>query len=223
MYFPATSRSPFRSPTSALTPPLRKTPAPLFPFILILALATTAATQPPAASPPQADVNHAAQAAYQAGNTAIKNNDWKTAEAQFEKVVHLVPQIEEGHSSLGAVLIRLGKFPQAIKELEKAVALKPADIAAQTNLALAYEQTGAYKKAVATFAKLEADSRRKSPSNPLPALPTSLLEPYARALAATGQLPDAISKMKAAVAAEPQNAELHDSLGTLQAQQQNWT
>jgi len=42
---------------------------------------------------------------YGAGNAAVKNNDWKTAEAEFEKVVRLMPQIEEGHSNLGAVMV----------------------------------------------------------------------------------------------------------------------
>ena len=37
---------------------------------------------------------------------------------------------------------------RAKEMLEKALALKPGDVSAQTNLALAYEQTGAYAKAI---------------------------------------------------------------------------
>jgi len=124
-------------------------------LILFLILAPTAqlgfAAQNASSQDAQRDINAKAQAAYQAGNAAVANNDFKSAEVQFETVVRLAPQIEEGHSSLGAVLISLGKFPQATKELEKALTLKPGDVSAQTNLALAYEQTGAYTKAIVLF------------------------------------------------------------------------
>ena len=193
-------------------------------LVLILGLANEigSGTQTIPSSGSQADINKEAQAAYRAGTTAIANNDFKSAEAQFEKVVHLAPQIEEGHSALGAVQIRLGKFPQAIKELEKALALKPGDLSAQTNLALAYQQTGVNRKAIPLFEKLELEARKKPASDPSHTLPSFVLAAYARSLAATDQLPAAIAKMKAAVAESPQNAELRDDLGSLYAQQQSW-
>jgi Tfp pilus assembly protein PilF len=119
-------------------------------LVLTLGLATERGFAAPAASFPGSQVapNEEAQAAYRAGTVAATNNDFKTAEAELEKVVRLVPQIEEGHRTLGAVLMRLGKLPQAIKELETALELKPGDISAQTDLALAYEQTGANNKAM---------------------------------------------------------------------------
>src|ERR1700739_2836199 len=110
---------------------------------LLFAYSTQAQTTAPQRS--QAEINEEAQAAYKAGTAPAAKNDFKTAETEFEKVVRLVPKIEEGHSALGTVLLRQGKFPEAIKELEQALALKPGDIAAQTNLAVAYEQTGAHK------------------------------------------------------------------------------
>jgi len=132
-------------------------------FVLLVGLGTGIcfAAESASSSASQADINNEAQAAYQAGTAAAANNDFKTAEAQFEKVVRLVPQIEEGHSALGAVLAHLGKLPQAIKELETALRLKPGDISAQTNLALAYEQTGANQKAIFLFKSVEADAQRK--------------------------------------------------------------
>jgi len=200
----------------------------LYPFymllVLILGFVSGRGFAAQTASPPksQAEINEEAQAAYRAGITAVTNNEFKTAEAQFEKVVRLVPQIEEGHSALGAVLIRLGNFPQAIKELEKARALKPGDVSALTNLASAYEQTGVSKKAVALFEEVEAEAERKAGSDSSSALPSSVLASYARALAATGQIPAATDKMKLAVVESPKSADLHDALGSLYAQQQGW-
>jgi protein O-GlcNAc transferase len=170
----------------------------------------------------QTETNEEAQTAYRAGIAAVANNDFKTAEAQFEKVVRLVPQIEEGHSALGAVLVRLGNYPQAIKELEKARALKPGDVSVLTNLASAYEQTGANKKAIALFEEMEAQAKRNAGSDSSPALPPAVLASYARALAATGQIPAAIDKMQLAVAESPKSADLHDALGSLYAQHQGW-
>ena len=184
---------------------------------------TGSEAQTASSSASQAGINEEAQAAYRAGTAATANNDFKTAEVQFEKVVRLVPQIEEGHSALGAVLMRLGKLPEAIKELEKAHELKPGDASVQTNLALAYEQTGANKKAIVLFKSIDDAVQRKSASGSTTALPSYVLAAYARSLAATGQLPEATAKMKAAVAASPQSAELHDSLGSLHAQQRNWS
>ena len=149
------------------------------------------AAQTASSSASQAAINDEIQAAYQAGAAAAANNDFKTAETQLEKVVRLAPQVEEGHSALGAVLARLGKLPQAIKELETALKLKPGDVSAQTNLALAYEQTGANEKAIVLFKKVEADAQRKRAADSSSALPSYVLAAYARSLAAIGQLPAA--------------------------------
>lgn len=191
-------------------------------FLLSLSVAGPVFSQQPSSSGAQARTNEEAQAAYRAGTSAAANNDFATAEAQFEKVVRLVPQIEEGHSALGVVLMRLGKLPQAIKELETALALKPSDVSAETNLALAYQQAGANKKAVDLFKNVEAAAQRQPASNSPSVLPSYVLAAYARALAATGQLPSATAKMKAAIAASPQSPDLMDALGSLYAQQSNW-
>ncbi len=189
-----------------------------------LGLESPAEAQTAPSAKPQADINQEAQDAYRAGTTAANNNDLTTAHMDFEKVVRLLPQIPEGHTALASVLLRLGKLPQAITELEKALALKPGDIPIETNLAVAYEQTGAHKKAIALFSSIEAAVQQPpSSSDPSHALPSSVLAAYARSLAATGQLPAAIAQMQYAAAAAPQSAELHDALGSLYAQQQSWS
>jgi protein O-GlcNAc transferase len=158
-----------------------------------------------------------ADAAYRAGTAAFSRNDFNVAREEFEKVVRLAPNSEQGHSDLGTVLLRLGRTGDGIRELEKALAIKPGDGNAQLNLALGYQQAGQSAKALPWFAKLEAASRTEK--RPLPA---NVLAGYARALAATQQLPAAIARMKEAVAEDKGNAGLQDELGSLYAQRQDW-
>src|SRR5580693_8685372 len=112
-------------------------------------VASTAFTQTGASSVQEAD------AAFHAGYAAASNGDLATARQQFQRVVQLAPQIEEGHSALGGVLYQLGDYPGAMKELEKALSLKPRDRSAQENLALAYTDAGNPQKALPYFAALE--------------------------------------------------------------------
>src|SRR5271156_2153144 len=95
------------------------------------------------------------------------------------RAVQLAPQVEEGHSALGAVLYKLGDYAAAISELETALQLKSEDRAAQENLALAYTQGGAYQKSLPIFEHMESDASQ--PLSP------DLLASYARALAGTQQ------------------------------------
>jgi tetratricopeptide (TPR) repeat protein len=59
-----------------------------------------------------------ADAAFRAGYTAASNGDLAAARQQFQRAVQLAPQIEEGHSALGAVLYQQGDYNDAIRELE---------------------------------------------------------------------------------------------------------
>ena len=92
-----------------------------------------------------------ADADYRAGQAELAHNDLKTARAKFEATVHLAPEAEQGHSALGAVLVRLGETAQGMRELEKALIMKPGDSSAQINLALAYAQSGAGAKSAAAL------------------------------------------------------------------------
>jgi protein O-GlcNAc transferase len=180
-------------------------------LVALIAFATVAHSQEPSAALKKAD------AAYRAGQAALAQRDLSSAQADFEQVVQLAPQAELGHSALGAVLVNRGHLKEGIRELEKALAIKASDSAAQTNLALAYEQIGSPEKAIPLFSRLEADAHLHGRT-----LPSYVLAAYAFSLAATQKTGPAITKMKAALAIEPQNAELHDELGSLYAQQKNW-
>jgi tetratricopeptide (TPR) repeat protein len=168
-------------------------------------------------------VSHAQQpspqayAAYQTGVAALSRNDFNTAREEFEKVVRLAPSLEQGHSALGTVLVRIGHTNDGIRELQKALAMKPGDGSAQLSLALAYEHEGQFARALPWFAKLEAAPRTEK--HPLPA---TVVAAYARSLAATQQYAAAVAKMKQAVAEDPRNAELQDDLGSLYAGHEDW-
>jgi len=183
-----------------------------FSLVAFVALPPRSPAQEPSASLKQADAD------YRAGVAALSHNDLKAARADFEKVVRLAPSAEQGHSALGAVLVRLGENSAAIVELEKALATKAGDTIAQQNLALAFEQAGQPARAIPWFARLEAASR--AAQKPLPA---EVLAAYARSLAATRQDEMAIAKMKQALAEAPRTAELWDELGSLYGRRQDWS
>jgi protein O-GlcNAc transferase len=153
----------------------------------------------------------AADAAFHSGYEAEKGGDLSRARAQFEKVVRLAPQIAEGHSALGAVLVQQGENGKAIPELKRALELKPGDRSAEINLAMAYEQSGEHAKSLSLFRALDR--------NPLPENAAIL---YIRALAATHQIEHARERAESALAANPESPVLHDTLGSLEAQRQNW-
>ena len=171
-----------------------------------------AAAQAPSANLKQADTD------YREGLAALNRGDLPDAEAKFTAVTRLVPTIAQGHSALGAVLLREGRREEGTRELERAVQLKPGDTEAQTSLALVYAQNGQSAKALPLFTSMETAAKTQGR-----ALTTSVLLEYAKALAAAGRLSAALTRMNEAVTREPQNAEMRDELGSLYAQQRDWT
>ena len=177
----------------------------------VLAVAAGVRGQEPTAALQQADAD------YRQGVAALNRDDLRAAQTLFAEVVRLAPAAEQGHSALGAVLVRQGQLAEGTRELQKALAIKPSDRSAQENLAMAYTESGAPGKALPLFTKLEtaagAEKRTLAPD---------VLEAYARALAATGESEAAIVRLKQAVAQQPRIAALRDELGTLYAMGQDW-
>jgi tetratricopeptide (TPR) repeat protein len=170
-----------------------------------------AVAQEPTAALKQADAD------YREGVAALYRNDLATAQSKFESVVRLAPTVEQGHSALGAVLVRMAQWEAGIRELQKALALKPGDTSVQTNLALAYEQTGAAARSLPLFARAEAAA--KTENHPLSA---NVLAAYAGALTTAGHFVSAISHMREAIAQDARNPELHDNLGSIYALERDW-
>src|SRR5690349_14390944 len=78
-----------------------------------------------------------------------RTGDFAGAAARYQACVALDPNRSEVRSNLGAVLVRLGRFQEAIEQYVAALTTAPAQIAPQLrfNLALAY-----YKSAQLTEA-----------------------------------------------------------------------
>src|SRR5271166_519909 len=177
-------------------------------FVCSAIAASSQANKSPAT--PNQDVVQSADAAFRAGHAAMSQNDLALAQSEFAKVVQLVPQVAAGHSALGAVLYAEGNPAAAVPELERAHTLDPKDDTATLNLALSYAQLGAYNKALPLFRQFDTVQTPFSPSD---------LTAYARTLDATGDPESARAKLIQALTQDPNSAALHDSFGTVLAEQ----
>lgn len=160
---------------------------------------------------------HAADVAFRAGSAAYMRNDLRTAHAEFAKLVRLAPNVAAGHAAFGAVLLAEGNADAAITQLKRARKLDPTDTSAILNLALAYSQLHKYADSVAMFQLLGRAARGSAP-----ALSPDAAIAYATALDATGQPAAAQQQLSQALVSSPENAVLHDALGSLLAQQQRY-
>jgi protein O-GlcNAc transferase len=154
-----------------------------------------------------------ADAAFRAGYEAANAGDLEKARRSFAEVVRLEPKIPEGHAALGSVLLHLGQPEQAAAELKRGLALKPGDADMEMNLAVAEVRAGKSAEALPVLQKLAARNAALAPEVEIA---------YAQALTEAGKRPEALDRLRAAVAAAPQNAALHDALGSLLAQEQQW-
>ena len=164
----------------------------------------------------------AADAAFRAGSEAYARNDLRTAHAEFAKLVRLAPGVAAGHSAFGTVLLAEGDVQAAATELELAHKLDPKDTTAILGLAMAYSQLREYEQSAAMFQLLaKLQSRAESKTGELH-LSTQAVIAWASALAATAQPAAAQEKLEHALNTSPNDAALHDALGALLAQQQQY-
>jgi tetratricopeptide (TPR) repeat protein len=158
-----------------------------------------------------------ADEAFRAGSAAYLRNDLHTAHVQFAKLVQLAPGVAAGHTAFGTVLLAEGDARSAVKQLELARGLDPRDAGAILNLALAYSQLGDYGKSVQMFQLLD----RLNSNSPQP-LTSQAAIAYAAALTATGDPASAQKQLEAALATSPDDPALHDALGAVLAQREQY-
>jgi tetratricopeptide (TPR) repeat protein len=155
----------------------------------------------------------AADAAFREGYAAAQRNDLRAARLSFEKAVRLAPKIAAGHAALGSVLLALGEPGNAVAELETAHRLDHSDPSTVLNLCVAYSRSHDYRKAIASYRELGGAA----------ALPADAAIAVATAFSAAGDGASAAREVvERALAADPKNAGLEDTLGTLLAQQKDF-
>jgi len=126
------------------------------------------------------------------------------AMAAFREAIRIRPNYADAHANLGAALIPTDG-EQAIRELEKAVALEPASVKAQFNLATAYGASPKYgsTKEIELLRKVIAMS---------PGFARAHLA-FGKALLQDGTAPEAIGELQEAARLDPQSGEAHYQLG----------
>jgi Flp pilus assembly protein TadD len=145
-----------------------------------------------------------AEASNNLGLVLIQAGDDKAGIAALREAVRISPDYAEAHANLGAALTPTDP-EEAIQELEKAVALAPAAVNAQFNLAVAYGTSPSRGTAK------EIEQLRK-----VIALAPTLARAHlalGKALLQAGKVADAISELQETAKLDPQNGEAHYQLG----------
>ena len=145
-----------------------------------------------------------AQAYNNLGLVLTQTDDDEGAVAAFHEAIRITPDYADAHANLGAALIPTDG-EQAIRELEKAVALDPSSVKAQFNLATAYGASPKYG------AVKEIELLR----NVIAASPNFARAHLAlgKALLQDGKVPEAIPELQEAARLDPQSGEAHYQLG----------
>ncbi|MGC2181921.1 MAG: tetratricopeptide repeat protein [Terriglobales bacterium] len=145
-----------------------------------------------------------AQAYNNLGLVLTQTDDDEGAVAAFHEAIRIAPDYADAHANLGAALIPTDG-EQAIRELEKAVALDPSSVKAQFNLATAYGASPKYG------AVKEIELLR----NVIAASPNFARAYLAlgKALLQDGKVPEAVTELQEAARLDPQSGEAHYQLG----------
>ncbi|MGA2137291.1 MAG: tetratricopeptide repeat protein, partial [Verrucomicrobiia bacterium] len=119
-----------------------------------------------------------------------------------------VSHYAEEHDKLGVALVQLGRLPEAIKQYEQALRVKPDDAAALNGLGVACARLGKSQEAIAHWQqalRIKPDSAETHNN-------------LAVTLARLGRLPEAIAHWEQALQINPDLAETHSNLGIALAQ-----
>jgi len=145
-----------------------------------------------------------AQAYNNLGLVLTQTDDDESALAAFHEAIRIRPDYADAHANLGAALIPTDG-EQAIRELEKALALDPSSVKAQFNLATAYGASPKYgaEKEIELLRKVIAASPNFARAHL--ALGKALLQ--------DGKVAEAITELQEASRLDPQSGEAHYQLG----------
>jgi tetratricopeptide (TPR) repeat protein len=122
----------------------------------------------------------------------------------FRRAVQLDPELAEGHSNLGQLLLERYDVKNALRHCRKALALRVDFPEAHNNLGNALREAGRFEQARASY----AEALRLAPALAL------TYNNMAQALQAEGQLREAISWYHQALEREPNSARIHTNLAS---------
>jgi tetratricopeptide (TPR) repeat protein len=106
-----------------------------------------------------------ARSAYEAGVKSIAEGRVSLGLASLRQAAEVEPQNPLYRNAVGAVLLNVGRFPDAQVEFQKAVELDPTYADAFHNLGSAYAEQGKWDEAIGAYKKALAQTIYASPEN----------------------------------------------------------
>lgn len=131
----------------------------LFPVLLMVALLPACATT----SADDEMRRLEARSAYEAGVKSISEGRVSLGLASLRQAAEVEPQNALYHNAVGAVLLNVGRFPDAQAEFQKAVELDPTYADAYHNLGSTYAEQGKWEEAITAYKKALAQTIYTSP------------------------------------------------------------
>jgi tetratricopeptide (TPR) repeat protein len=119
------------------------------------------------------------------------------------------PDRAEAQANLGAALLEAGRYPEAVRSLQRALQLQPDYGDAHNNLGNALLALGRAEEAVASY----RSALSHEPDN------AEILTNLAQALLALGRIDESISTVRRALTLKPQLAAAHSTLGDVMLKQ----
>jgi len=104
-----------------------------------------------------------ARSAYEAGVKSISEGRVSLGLSSLRQAAEVEPQNALYRNAVGAVLLNLGRFPDAQVEFQKAVELDPTYADAYHNLGSAYAEQGKWEEAITAYKKALAQTIYSTP------------------------------------------------------------
>jgi tetratricopeptide (TPR) repeat protein len=118
----------------------------------LLGLTTVMLFASACATTPKEDKLQKATAHYQLGISYLSDNNIQPAFVEFQKALELNPEDKDVLNAIGIVyLLKLEDYPKAIDFFQKALRVDKNFSEAANNLGFAFEKTGSYDEAVASY------------------------------------------------------------------------
>ena len=134
--------------------------------ILILALLCALPLLPACATTAEDEIRRLeARASYESGVKAISDGRVSLGLASLRQAAEIEPRNALYRNAVGAVLLNIGRYPDAQAEFLKAVEIDPTYADAYHNLGSAYAEQGKWEEAIVAYRKALGQTLYASPEN----------------------------------------------------------